>query len=84
MDEAYCPMPFPKDEMEPLKWPHCLVAIDASTLCPGTKFCAKEGYVIVPVRMIRVIPNEQDKKPQGNVAYPRKGGVPSSAGNKKI
>lgn len=93
MDEAYIPMPFPKDLMkpvfpkdlmEPVEWIHCLATLDASTLCPRTKFCDEEGYDIVPIRMIRVIPNEQDERPQDNVANPRKGGVPSSAGNKNI
>lgn len=55
MDEAYVPIPFSEEKLEPLQWKHVLATLDVCTLNHGIKFCDEEGYDIVPICMVRVM-----------------------------
>ena len=60
MDDAYVPIPFPEEKMEPLEWKHVLATLDVCTLSHGIKFCDEDGYDIVPIRMLKVIESHED------------------------
>ena len=59
MDEAYLPIPFPEETLEPVEWSHILATIDVSSLQHPTKFCNPDGYDIIPIRMVQVIEPEE-------------------------
>ena len=51
-DDAYIPMPFPEDELEPQEWLHALLStLDVCALPKQTKFVDPDGYDIIPIRM---------------------------------
>ena len=84
MDEAYIPIPFPEEKLEPLEWLHCLGTLDVCTVNHGIKFCDEDGYDIVPIRMINVAPKMQEERMPNDLIHPRKGGDPLHMRNKEI
>ena len=71
--------------MEPVEWIHCLATLDTTVLRrPGPKFCDEDGYDIVPIRIIKVVPNDQDEQPNHSVVETRKGGAPLPTSNNNI
>ena len=54
-DDAYIPVPFPKDEFKPVEWRGILATLD---ICVNETtpivFCDEEGYNIIPICMIKV------------------------------
>ena len=59
MDEAYIPILFQEEELEPVEWNHVLATLDVCTLNHGIKFCDEDGYDIIPIRMVRVLDQEE-------------------------
>ena len=60
-DDAYIPMPFPEDELEPQEWLHALLStLDVCALPKQTKFVDPDGYDIIPIRMTNA---SQQKEP---------------------
>lgn len=55
MDEAYIPIPFQEEELEPVEWNHVLATLDVCTLNHGIKFCDEDGYDIIPIKMVQVL-----------------------------
>ena len=62
MDEAYIPIPFPKEKLEPVEWLQCLGTLDVCTMNHGVKFYDDKGYDIVPIQMINVIESKQHEE----------------------
>ena len=52
-DKAYIPLPFLKHMINPQEWIHVLATLTVSALPKSTKFCDKDGYDIIPIRMIK-------------------------------
>ena len=51
-DNAYIPIPFQKDQLEPQEWLHALKStLDVFALPKEAKFCDSDGYDIIPIRM---------------------------------
>ena len=55
MQDAYVPVPYPEEKLEPMEWMHCLTAIHVCTINHGIKFCDEEGYDIIPIRIISIV-----------------------------
>ena len=55
MNNAYVPVPYPEEELEPMEWMHCLTTIDVCMINHGIKFCDEEGYDIIPIQMVATI-----------------------------
>ena len=55
MQDAYVPVPYPEEKLEPMEWMHCLTAIDVCTINHGIKFCDEEGYDIIPIQMVAIV-----------------------------
>ena len=59
MDETYVPFLFGEEQLKPVEWNHVLAMIDVYSLNHGIKFCDKDGYDIIPIRMVRVLEQEE-------------------------
>ena len=57
--DQFIHVPYPEEKFEPVKWGHCLVAIDVCTLNHGKKFCDEEGYDIVPIQMVAIVNDDR-------------------------
>ena len=57
--DAYVQVPYSEKKLEPMKWMHCLTAIDVCTLNHGIKFCDEEGYDVIPIRMVSIVAAEE-------------------------
>ena len=82
MNDAFIPIPYPKEKFELVEWAHCLASIDVCTVNHSTKFCDEDGYDIVPIQMIGVISNEQDE--MSNIDQPRKRESSLPIANRKV
>lgn len=51
-DEAYMPLPFLKDTIDPYGWSHILATLDTCTLPKQTQFYDKDGYDVIPIRVV--------------------------------
>lgn len=47
MYEVYAPIPYKRDNFEPMEWPHCLDTSDVSTENCGAKLCDLDLYDII-------------------------------------
>ena len=61
-NDAFVPVPYPEEKLNPVEWAHCLASIDVCSLNHGTNFCDEEGYDVVPIQMVQMVNSDLNEE----------------------